>query len=96
MPQPIVAFDCGSRSISSTRRCVAASDAARLTQVVVLPTPPFWFATQITLPMRYRRAAALRIDPLQQHDRAPQFRPVRAATGCRRKSGASPRNASCK
>ncbi len=50
-PEPIVAFDCGSRSISSTRRCVAASDAARFTQVVVLPTPPFWFVTAITVPI---------------------------------------------
>ncbi|GGO77361.1 hypothetical protein GCM10011348_06710 [Marinobacterium nitratireducens] len=28
-----------------TRFLVAASEAARLTQVVVLPTPPFWFVT---------------------------------------------------
>ena len=41
MPQPMVALPCGSMSMSSTRRCVAASDAARLTAVVVLPTPPF-------------------------------------------------------
>ena len=34
--------------MSSTLRCVAASDAARLTDVVVLPTPPFWFATAMT------------------------------------------------
>ena len=26
------------------RRSAAASEAARLTAVVVLPTPPFWFA----------------------------------------------------
>src|SRR5262245_44232352 len=44
-PQPMVALPWGSRSISSTRRCVAASEAARFTAVVVLPTPPFWFAT---------------------------------------------------
>ena len=31
--------------MSSTRRWLAASEAARLTAVVVLPTPPFWFAT---------------------------------------------------
>ncbi len=43
-PQPMVALPCGSRSMSSTRRCVAASEAARLTAVVVLPTPPFWLA----------------------------------------------------
>ena len=47
-PQPMVALPCGSRSTSSTRRCVAASEAARFTAVVVLPTPPFWFATAIT------------------------------------------------
>ena len=44
-PQPMVALPCGSRSISSTRRWVAASEAARLTAVVVFPTPPFWLAT---------------------------------------------------
>jgi hypothetical protein len=27
---------------------VAASEAARLTAVVVLPTPPFWLATAMT------------------------------------------------
>src|SRR6267143_1348968 len=47
-PLPMVALPCGSRSISSTRRRVAASDAARLTAVVVLPTPPFWFAMAMT------------------------------------------------
>src|SRR5512137_1307562 len=47
-PQPIVVLPCGSQSMSSTFRCVAASDAARLTAVVVLPTPPFWFATAMT------------------------------------------------
>ena len=41
MPQPVVALPCGSISISSTRRRMAAKDAARLTAVVVLPTPPF-------------------------------------------------------
>ena len=34
--------------MSSTRRLVAVSEAARLTAVVVLPTPPFWFATAMT------------------------------------------------
>ncbi len=52
MPQPIVALPCGSMSISRMRRCVAASDAARLTQVVVFPTPPFWFAIAIMRVMR--------------------------------------------
>ena len=44
-PAPVVALPCGSRSTSSTRRFIAARLAARLTVVVVLPTPPFWFAT---------------------------------------------------
>src|ERR1700675_3839346 len=42
MPLPIVALPCGSRSTSNTRCRVAARLAARLTLVVVLPTPPFW------------------------------------------------------
>src|ERR1700694_3853499 len=65
-PLPMVALPCGSRSISSTRRRVAARDAARLTAVVVLPTPPFWFAMAMTRFMgdsvlhRRARAGALR------------------------------------
>jgi hypothetical protein len=42
------AFPCGSRSITSTRRPLVASAAAMFTVVVVLPTPPFWFATTNT------------------------------------------------
>ena len=45
MPLPVVALPCGSRSMTSTRLFRAASEAARLTVVVVLPTPPFWLAT---------------------------------------------------
>ena len=44
MPLPMVALPCGSRSTSSTRRPSCARLAARLTAVVVLPTPPFWLA----------------------------------------------------
>ena len=36
---------CGSRSMTSTLEPCMARLAARLTAVVVLPTPPFWFAT---------------------------------------------------
>ncbi len=32
------------------RRSLAASEAARLIAVVVLPTPPFWLATAMILP----------------------------------------------
>src|SRR5918999_512887 len=35
-------------------------EAPRLTAVVVLPTPPFWFATARTLPMRGSSYAAVR------------------------------------
>src|SRR5271156_4713138 len=48
MPSPVLALPWGSRSISSTRRSIAASAVARLIAVVVLPTPPFWFAIAIT------------------------------------------------
>src|SRR3989442_10893691 len=44
MPTPLVEFACGSASTSSVLRSAVASDAARLTAVVVFPTPPFWFA----------------------------------------------------
>ena len=38
------ALPCGSRSMTSTRRPPRARAVARFTAVVVLPTPPFWFA----------------------------------------------------
>ena len=47
-PSPSVAWACGSRSTTSTALLRAESAAARLTTVVVLPTPPFWFAIAIT------------------------------------------------
>ena len=57
IPAAVVAFPCGSRSINNTFLLVAARLAARLTAVVVLPTPPFWFAiavsyTHLTLPTK--------------------------------------------
>src|SRR5205809_7806675 len=48
MPEPMVALPCGSRSTTRVRRPSLARPAARFTVVVVLPTPPFWFATQKT------------------------------------------------
>jgi len=45
IPSPEVAFACGSRSTRRTRSPASARHALRLTAVVVLPTPPFWFAT---------------------------------------------------
>src|ERR1700675_1521636 len=50
-PKPLVEFDCGSQSTSSVLTSEAASEAARLMAVVVLPTPPFWLATAMTRPM---------------------------------------------
>src|SRR5215469_16973748 len=49
-PTPLEALDCGSQSTRSVRKPSEASEAARLMAVVVLPTPPFWLATAITLP----------------------------------------------
>src|SRR5437588_12928762 len=48
MPTPLVELPCGSASMSSVLRSAAAREAARWTAVVVLPTPPFWFAIAIT------------------------------------------------
>src|SRR6187431_3135344 len=42
----MVALPCGSRSTTRTRRPRRDRPAARLTVVVVLPTPPFWLAMQ--------------------------------------------------
>src|SRR5262245_3767449 len=65
----MVAFPCGSRSTSRTRRCACARAAARLTLVVVLPTPPFWFTTARTRatsgPRRTEHEVALRVE--QRH-----------------------------
>src|SRR5579862_4251810 len=52
----MVAFDCGSRSMRSVFFFLRAIAAARLMDVVVFPTPPFWLAiarTQVKpLPLR--------------------------------------------
>src|SRR5260221_10313586 len=47
-PRPLVEFDCGSQSTSRVLTSAAASEAARLMAVVVLPTPPFWFERAMT------------------------------------------------
>src|ERR671912_2548061 len=47
IPKPLVAFPWGSRSTTSVRMPLRASTLARFTTVVVLPTPPFWFAQAI-------------------------------------------------
>src|ERR1051325_4973599 len=43
-PSPDVQLACGSMSTTRTRWPAWAIEAARFTVVVVLPTPPFWFA----------------------------------------------------
>ena len=48
MPSAVLALPCGSRSMTSTVLPAWARAAATLTVVVVLPTPPFWFATVMT------------------------------------------------
>src|SRR4030095_10307355 len=48
-PTPDVAFPWGSASTSRTRCPQEAITAARLTAVVVFPTPPFWLATAMDL-----------------------------------------------
>src|SRR5215471_1347342 len=48
MSNAVDAFPCGSRSTTSTWLPCRARHAARLTAVVVLPTPPFWLAMVIT------------------------------------------------
>src|SRR6476646_3716289 len=72
----MVALPCGSRSTSSTRRSACARAAAKLTLVVVLPTPPFWFTTASTratsAPCRTKHEMALRVEQrhLQRDDPA--------------------------
>ena len=52
MPIPEVALACGSVSTKRTRFSSEAKEAARLIAVVVLPTPPFWLANAMTLPIQ--------------------------------------------
>ena len=49
IPSPVVIDACESKSMSKTRRPVSAKAAPKLIAVVVLPTPPFWLTTEITL-----------------------------------------------
>ena len=50
-PNPLVILPCGSKSIANTFFLLSAKQAARLIAVVVFPTPPFWFAIAIILPI---------------------------------------------
>src|SRR5512147_2623376 len=49
LPRTSVDMPCGSKSMRRVRRFLRARLAERLMAVVVLPTPPFWLATAMTL-----------------------------------------------
>ena len=49
IPWLIVRLPCGSRSMMSTRLPFSFRATARLSVVVVFATPPFWFASAMTL-----------------------------------------------
>src|SRR6056297_653255 len=51
IPIPYPALACGSISTIRTLFPFSARNDARFTVVVVLPTPPFWLETDITLPI---------------------------------------------
>ena len=53
-PRLTVRLPCGSASINKTLFPVFARPTPRLTVVVVLPTPPFWFVIAITLQFSMR------------------------------------------
>ena len=50
-PSPLVALPCGSVSINNTFFPFLANKVLKFTVVVVFPTPPFWFATDIIFPI---------------------------------------------
>src|SRR3954463_8580488 len=64
MPSPVLALPCGSRSMTRMRCPAAASAVARLTAVVVLPTPPFWLAIAIMRARRDTTRGRLSLAPL--------------------------------
>src|SRR5690349_4769189 len=64
MPSPVLALPCGSRSMTRTLCPAAASAVARLTAVVVLPTPPFWLATAMIRARRDTTSGRLSLAPV--------------------------------
>src|ERR1035441_3920379 len=60
-PMPLEALDWGSQSTNKVFAPSEASDAARLMAVVVLPTPPFWLVTAMTLPT-IKKSSEKRLD----------------------------------
>src|SRR6476620_9669268 len=67
MPTPLVAFPWGSASRMSVRRSAIASEAAKLTAVVVFPTPPFWLAIAIMWAMEALTCKCLLLDDLMRY-----------------------------
>jgi len=51
IPSPLEALAWGSMSIRRDRLSANAMQEAKFTEVVVLPTPPFWLQMQITCPI---------------------------------------------
>src|ERR671920_558568 len=47
-PRAVLVLPCGSRSMTSVRSPYSARATPRLTEEVVLPTPPFWLAMVMT------------------------------------------------
>jgi hypothetical protein len=60
IPKPEVALACGSASMSKTFFSKTPNEAAKFTEVVVLPTPPFWFAIAIILPINLLEILAVK------------------------------------
>ena len=58
MPNAVLALPWGSRSMTSVLSPWTASAAARLTAVVVFPTPPFWLAMVKTRRRAGRRSGS--------------------------------------
>src|SRR5438132_8512676 len=78
-PRPCVKLACGSKSTKITLRPSWDSPTPMLIVVVVLPTPPFWFATAITRGMT--AASCQQAGRLASHllgaNRPPRFAPLR-------------------
>jgi hypothetical protein len=81
MPRPVVALPCGSRSARRVGRPARARPAARLTAVVVLPTPPFWLTTASVLRRSFSDVSR-QTDSDRQHVAVGTFDKHYAADAC--------------
>src|SRR3954470_21288585 len=95
-PRWVLAWACGSRSTTHTRFPARARAAARLTVVVVFPTPPFWLITAIRrMPWPSDRVAPCRVlKPGYNHDilspASPTAHPLCGRAGLLPHAGALP------